>query len=341
MKNKIDVVIDLAYGDTGKGCVANDLASRSEYTHVLRFNGSGNAGHTIYNFGKKFVTHLVPCGVFHRKRSIIGSGCVIHPEKLKEEIATLEAENIDVRSYLKIANNAHVVQDKHLVEDSQDTKVGTTKQGVGPCYRDKYGRTGIKAEEAFKDDPILGPMLIDMHQEFYILQGKNCIVAEGAQGFYLDIDWGDYPYVTSSHCQIGSVLLNGFGPKSINTVYGIIKAYDTYVGAKEFEPKGDKTLQRLREMGGEFGATTGRARQCNWLNLDNTIKAIRMNGVTDLVVKKGDILRELEVYKMYYQGKLEEFEWLEGMYARMRDILDKELKSESPKFIASENKYGI
>jgi len=341
MKNKIDVVIDLAYGDTGKGCVANDLASRPEYTHVLRFNGSGNAGHTIYNFGKKFVTHLVPCGVFHKKRSIIGSGCVIHPEKLKEEIRTIEAENIDVRSYLKIANNAHVVQDKHLTEDSQDVKVGTTKQGVGPCYRDKYGRVGLRAEDVFKNDPVLGPMLVDMHHEFHILEGKNKVVAEGAQGFYLDIDWGDYPYVTSSHCQIGSVLLNGFGPKSISDVYGIIKAYDTYVGAKEFQPKDEPLLDTLQELGGEVGATTGRKRQCNWLNLDNTIKAIRMNGVTHLVVKKGDILRELDVYKMYYQGKLQTFIDVESMYAEIANILQKEFKSEAPKFIASENKYGI
>ena len=107
-----------------------------------------------------------------------------------------------------------------------------------------------------------------------------------------DIDWGDYPYVTSSHCTTAGALLNGIPPQAINRVWGAAKVYETYVGAKNFQGD-DPLLEQLQEAGQEFGATTGRKRQTNWIDLDFLAKSCRMNGVTDLVINKMDVMREV------------------------------------------------
>lgn len=297
----VDVVLGIALGDEGKGKICHALSMKNPYTHVMRFSGGGNAGHTIYHEGKKFATHLLPCGFFNKIKSVIGPGCVVNPNDLFLQINHFENNGFDVKSYLKIAKNTHIVTENHLLEDSKDTKIGTTKTGNGPAYRDKYNRTGIRAEEV----PELKPFLIDMYEEFY--DGKvKYVLAEGAQAFFLDPDWGDYPYVTSSHCGIGSVLLNGFSHEHINDVYGIVKAYETYVGNRKFEPD-EPIFSEIRKLGQEFGTTTGRARQCNWLNLDRIIKAIQMNGVNTLIVNKIDILRQLNVWNIIHENKVKNF----------------------------------
>lgn len=293
MTVQIDVVLDLSRGDCGKGKVSHYLASTNNYTHSLRFNGGGNAGHTIYHEGKKFVTHQVPSGVFYGIKSVIGNGCAINKDKLFQEIDYLEQGGIDVRKHLRVARNAHVIQPEHLQEDGKDTSIGTTRTGNGPCYRDKYARNGVQAQ----DCPELEPFLVDMYEEFYYGGDDRLVLAEGAQGFYLDVDWGKYPFVTSSHCGIGSVLLNGFTHKQIRRVYGVAKAYETYVGADQFEPN-DPVLQEIRKLGQEYGATTGRPRQCNWLHLDELVKAAQMNGVDEVIFNKIDVLDQLGVWKL-------------------------------------------
>ena len=122
---------------------------------------------------------------------------------------------------------------------------------------------------------------------------------EGAQGFELDIDWGDYPYVTSSHCTVGSAVLNGVPPQRIRKVYGVCKAYNTYVGAKEFETP-NKIFEKIREVGNEYGSTTGRPRQIGWTNLNDIIKASNINGVTHMVVNKLDVLEKVGTFKYIY-----------------------------------------
>ena len=143
---KADVVVGAQYGDEAKGKIAHHLCKTGGYTHVLRFNGGCNAGHTIYHNGKKFVTHHIPCGVFYGITSIIGPGCVIDPERFFAEIAELEDAGIPAEDLVLVAKNAHVITDSHREEDTKDTKIGTTKRGNGPAYRDKYGRTGVRAE---------------------------------------------------------------------------------------------------------------------------------------------------------------------------------------------------
>lgn len=285
-----DVIVDLQSGDTGKGKVTHSLLKSGSYNLVLRYNGGSNAGHTIYHEGKKIVTHQVPAGVLYGIPSLIGLGCVVNIEKLIEEIHMLNQHGIDTNGLIMIDKRAHVVTDDHLNEDGNDTSIGTTRQGIGPAYRSKYGRTGKRISDLHQLDGSYFSV-VDSLDVF----DNSWILAEGAQGFALDIDWGDYPYVTSSHCTVGSVCLNGVPPRSINRVYGIAKAYETYVGAKDFgmtHPAHDE----IQHLGQEFGATTGRPRKVNWLNVDSFKKAIKVNGVSDIIINKLDILDKVGVY---------------------------------------------
>lgn len=283
---KVDVIVDLQYGDCGKGKVAHYLSHTTPYTHVLRYNGGCNAGHTIFHKGKKFVTHHIPAGVFFGIKSVIGSGCVLDPDQFFREIKMLEQGGVRTKGKIYIAENTHIITAAHKAEDKQKGgKIGTTGRGNGPAYRDKYGRTGVRAKDVKK----LKPYLIDLYDEWY-KKNRARILAEGAQGFGLDIDWGDYPFVTSSHCTSAGALLNGLPPQSIKSVWGVAKVYETYVGSKRFQPKGD-VFNKIGDIGEEFGSTTGRRRQCNWMNMQTLERAINMNGVTHLVFNKVDVLR--------------------------------------------------
>ena len=288
-----DIVVGLSYGDEGKGKVTHHLLKNGDYTHCIRFNGGCNAGHTIYHEGVKFVTHHIPAGVFFGVRSIIGNGCVINIDQFNREIQMLHEGGINTDGLIFIANNAHIITDAHLEEDGKDTAIGTTKRGNGPAYRDKYDRKGTLAAEAL----VGTPYLIDMYRELHETDEEVVVLCEGAQGFGLDIDWGDYPYVTSSHCTSAGALLNGIPPQAVRKVYGIAKAYDTYVGAKDFHGEG-RVFDLLQNLGNEFGATTGRPRQCNWLNIRDLKKAVDINGVTDVIINKVDILRQTGAWNL-------------------------------------------
>lgn len=302
-----DIVVGLQYGDEGKGKVTHQLARNGNYTHVLRFNGGCNAGHTIYHEGKKFVTHHIPCGVFYGIPSIIGPGCVINVGKLYEEIESLEKEGINVTDYLMIAENAHVITDFHLAEDRQEEKIGTTRTGNGPAYRDKYGRKGVLAAEI----PELDEFIIDIFDELHCEEEVE-VLCEGAQGFGLDIDWGDYPYVTSSHCTVAGAVACGIPASAIREVWGVAKVYETYVGSKPFEPD-DTLFETIRELGKEYGATTGRPRQINWLDIQTLIRASYINGATKVVLNKADILEKAGVWCARELDKIYEFKNEEDM----------------------------
>lgn len=254
----VDITLGVQYGDEAKGKITHHLASGQAgktYTHVLRANGGPNSGHTIFHNGKKFITHAIPAGVFHGIKSIIGAGCVFNVKGLEQEIKELEDGGIDVMKHLRIASNAHVIQDSHIEEESKESKVGTTKRGIGPAYRDKYSRVGVRAEYALKGTRFKD-LIINQYQEFYEdTTNPKRVLVEGAQGFYLDIDWGDYPFVTSSSCGIAATIQNGFTHKQIDTVYGAAKCYETYVGTKQFEDKSNPIFNKIREIAGEFGAT--------------------------------------------------------------------------------------
>lgn len=306
MKN-LDIIVDLQYGDCGKGKVAHYLCEKTKYTHVVRYNGGANAGHTIYHKGRKVVTHQIPVGVMFGIKSVIGPGCVVDPELLEKEILELKDVGINVSKKLFVANNTHVVTKAHKDEDAKDAKIGTTKKGIGYAYRDKYIRLGKRAEDASE----LKPYTIDFYKEV-VNKPDSMILMEGAQGFGLDIDWGDYPYVTSSSCTSAGALLNGFNYSNVNSVWGVAKIYETYVGNKKFEPE-EEIFKKIRELGQEYGATTGRPRQCNYFNLDTFRKAVKINGVTHVVISKMDILRELNEWKIIENGKAKNMKTEEAM----------------------------
>lgn len=299
-----DVVVDLQYGDCGKGKVSHHLCKTNDYTHVIRYNGGCNAGHTIYHEGKKFVTHHIPCGVFFGVKSIIGSGCVVNVKQFLSEIEELESNGIKTKDLVKIASNTHVITDFHLAQDGQDEIIGTTKRGNGPAYRDKYARKGMRAV----DIPELEDYIVDLYTELHDNPefDEIKILFEGAQGFGLDIDWGDYPYVTSSHCTVAGALLNGVPHTAIRDVWGVAKVYETYVGSKLFEGP-DPIFATIREVGEEFGATTGRPRQVNWLDFDLLNMAININGVNKLVFNKTDVLETVGRWNLYSGLNIFEF----------------------------------
>jgi len=292
-----DIIVDLQYGDCGKGKVTHHLCKGLNYTHVVRYNGGCNAGHTIYHNGKKYVTHHIPAGVFYGIKSIIGPGCVVSPKQFFKEIKELKEGGVETAGCIFIAKNAHIITDEHLEEDQKDNRIGTTKKGNGPAYRDKYSRNGKRAE----DVPELKEYIVDLYEELHNHPNVN-VLFEGAQGFGLDIDWGDYPYVTSSHCTSAAALLNGVPPQAVNKIWGVAKAYETYVGAKHFQPD-ESVFNDIRDIGEEYGATTGRPRQCNWMSWNLIEKAININGVTDLVFNKMDVLSELGSWAILKDGE--------------------------------------
>ena len=330
-----DVVVDVQHGDSGKGKSTHHLARVGNYTHVVRYNGGHNAGHTIYHEGKKFITHVIPCGVFFGIESVIGPGCVINPQRLLEEMAELRDAGIDIDNLLSIAKNAHVITDFHLAEDNKDKAIGTTKRGNGPAYRDKYGRKGVRAEQV----PELQEYLIDVYEEFHHNPEHETveILFEGAQGFGLDVDWGDYPYVTSSHCTVGGAVLNGIPAQSIRRVYGAAKIYETYVGAKEFGMEEGIEAKVIRDYGEEYGATTGRPRKVDWFDVDSVSKAIDINGLTTLVINKVDVLERVNRFVLYHGDNKFEFDSM----GDMQYYLTEHLKRDNLEIIFSGHKDKI
>ena len=200
-------------------------------------------------------------------------------------------------------------------------------------YKDKYGRVGLRAE----NEPLLKQFITDIYDLH--IDGDNKILFEGAQGFELDIDWGDYPFVTSSHCTVGSSVLNGVPPQKIREIFGIAKVYRTYVGAKDFEVSSEE-FKKIRQIGNEYGATTGRMRQIDWLNLDLLIKAININGVTTLIFNKLDVLETVGTFNLFYQDKLVNFENSESFTNYIQDTIKNHCDT-IKEFIFSTTPYEI
>ena len=236
--------------------------------------------------------------------------------------------HISTRAHLILPT--HRVLDRALEAAKGKNKVGTTGKGIGPTYSEKASRTGLRVGDILDNFPEKyaalkarhEQQLRDLHYTDYditdeerlwlegvdymrqftladteieinrlLREGKN-ILAEGAQGTMLDIDHGTYPYVSSSNTTTGGVCTGlGVGPGSIGEVFGIFKAYSTRVGSGPFPVElFDETGDRLREIGHEYGAVTGRNRRCGWVDLVALKYAIMINGVTQLIMMKSDVL---------------------------------------------------
>lgn len=312
--NYVDICCGLAWGDEAKGKITSELAKTNNYNYVCRWSGGDNAGHTIYINKKKYETHIIPSGVFYNIKSIIGPDCVVNKEGFLKEIEYLNKNGFNT-DLVKISPKAHIVTDNHIKEDLSilNKSQGTTARGIAPCYSDKYKRIGMQV----KDVKELKEYLWDEK-----LSGN--ILCEGAQGFWLDINQGNYPYTTSSvTLPYGSCSL-GFAPQKIRNVYGAAKIYDTRSGIDSLFPEElleDKELSKIIELGKEYGVTTGRKRKVNWLNVDLLIKAVNISGTTHLIISKIDILEQLDNYKLLHNDEIVNFVNVDNLINYLNDLL--------------------
>ena len=333
-ESKNTVIIGLQWGDEGKGKAVDYLANR--FSHVVRFQGGNNAGHTLVVDGKKTALHLIPSGILREETiCVIGNGVVVDIEVLQSELQKLQHLNITAKR-LRISSQAHVILPLHRKLDQQreskrgDQKIGTTGRGIGPTYEDKIARRGVTFADLI--DPVrrkqqfeiliehrkheisdlnidelenwvaqyiddIRPFVTDTVEELHeALDRGGCILFEGAQGTFLDIDHGTYPYVTSSNTVAGGACTGaGIGPTQIQEVIGIAKAYITRVGSGPFPTEDTGEMgELLRSVGQEFGVTTGRPRRCGWLDIPLLKRACRLNGVTGICLTKLDILSALD-----------------------------------------------
>lgn len=302
-----DIVFGLAWGDEGKGKVISEL-SKNDYDIVARWAGGSNAGHTVYVNGNRYKTHIVPSGIFRGKLSYIGPGCVLNVKSFLKEVEYLKENGFDT-SLIKISPRTFLVEDKHITEDAEklSDRLGTTSSGIAPAYSEKAARSGKRAS----NEILLHPFVEDVQ-----LTGK--ILCEGAQGFWLDLDWGNYPYVTSSTTLPYGACSLGFSPKKIRKIWGVAKMYDTRSGVDPDFPTElncNPDFRRIQRLGNEFGTTTGRRRQVNWLNLDKLIEAIQISGTTNVVINKCDIIEEIGLYNLFYNKTLVTFPSMDYMKA--------------------------
>ncbi len=327
MSSKADVIVGLQWGDEGKGRIVDLYAA--EYDVVARFGGGDNAGHSIVVGEREFALRIVPSGVMYPHVELfVGGGTVVNLGTLIEELDALTALGIDV-SRVKISDRAHVVFPHHVARDAASERartaaIGTTGRGIGPAYVDRVARTGIRFADllqpgsadkirqnlseasSFTTDTIaetvdamrrLAPHVVDgvayIHEQ--LGSGKRMLL-EGAQGSLLDVGYGTYPYVTSSHTIAGGACTGlGIGPGSIGRVIGVLKAYSTRVGAGPLPSElRDERGERLRQQGGEYGTVTGRPRRCGWLDAVAARYAVALNGLTSAVITKLDVLTGFE-----------------------------------------------
>jgi len=317
--NYVDICCGLAWGDEAKGKIVSSLAATGNYDYVCRWAGGNNAGHTIYINNEKYHTHLIPSGVFFNIPSIIGPDCVIHEKSFFKELEYLSKNKFDT-SVIKISPKAHIVTDEHIKQDIQHIhKIqGTTARGIAPCYRDKYARKGI---QAYKVNSL----------KSYLWDGKlsGNVLCEGAQGFWLDINHGNYPYVTSSTTLPYGACSLGFPHQYIRHIYGAAKIYDTRSGKDSLFPEDlleDEELMSVALRGKEYGVTTGRQRKVNWLNLDKLIYAINITGTTYVIISKTDILQEVSLFKLFYNEKLCAYHSIDDMKLYINNIIKKKCK---------------
>ena len=338
-------VIGLQWGDEAKGKIV-DLLTK-EHDIVVRYQGGANAGHTVVFDGQKFKLSLIPSGIFrHNVQSVVANGVVIDPASILAEIESLTSRGVAIDSNLIISDRAHVIFPWHKEEDRLmndmgvgKEAIGTTMRGIGPCYRDKIGRSSaIRFGDLFRPDlkekiekiaaiknrslPGLAPNaeaaaqvkvmdageIYRQYAEYaeklrpfaadvtgYLLDAVDAgkkILFEGAQGALLDIDYGTFPYVTSSNSSgVGISAGSGVPARYIDRLIGIVKAYTTRVGGGPFPTELDNEIgQKIRDRGNEYGTVTKRPRRCGWFDAVAARYTARLSGVTEISLMLLDVL---------------------------------------------------
>ena len=361
------IIVGTQWGDEGKGKIVDYLAENCEY--VVRSQGGSNAGHTVVVDNIKYKLRLLPSGILHKdKVCVIGNGVVIEPKVFLSEIDSLIEKKVNI-SNLKISDRAHVLMPYHKIldelqeEDLGENKLGTTKNGIGPCYMDKSSRLGIRIVDLMNKETFAKKLKFNVElknkllKKLYNHEGVNYdellkeylgyadrlrpfvadtttilnkaikekknILFEGAQATMLDLDHGTYPFVTSSYPAAGGACTgSGVGPRKIDNVIGVVKAYATRVGEGPFPSElFDDVGQFIRDKGGEYGTVTGRARRCGWLDACVVKYASYVNGLDSIAITRLDILDELDKLKICvaykYNGEI-----LEGYPADL-EVLSK------------------
>ncbi|MFW5826557.1 MAG: adenylosuccinate synthase [Alkalispirochaeta sp.] len=325
------VVIGAQWGDEGKGKIVDFLSSQADT--IVRFSGGANAGHTIVHEGKTYKLHLVPSGIIYPETTVVlGSGMVIDPDALFRELEELETMGITWEGRVFISDRAHLVLPSHRAEDvERDAQrkhpIGTTGRGIGIAYAHKALRDGIRladldwiaqlSEHSLDDRelvetfrPRLAPMIIDIASFMHVdgresrSGGEGRVLLEGAQGALLDLDLGTYPYVSSgSSSAAGAASGAGIGPRELDHVLGVFKAYTTRVGNGPFPAELDSDREGdletyIREVGREYGVTTGRPRRVGYLDLVALRYTCLTNGIDNLALTHLDVLDDLDEIKV-------------------------------------------
>jgi adenylosuccinate synthase len=336
-KTRCVVLVGVQWGDEGKGKITDVLAEQA--TLVARYQGGANAGHTVLVGEEEFILHLIPSGALYPEvRCVLGNGVVLDPRTLIDEIEMLTSRGVEIENRLGVSRRAHLVLPYHKQLDGAKEaakgpdRIGTTKRGIGPTYRDKISRNGLRVcdlqdrdycwevvregaelanallalygvDERADPDAVMeelsavAPRVLALGTDSGSeirgeLAAGGRVLLEGAQGSLLDVDHGTYPFVTSSTTTAGGAAAGvGIGPTLIDEVLGVVKAYTTRVGAGPFptELQGEEA-DRLRNLGAEFGATTGRPRRPGWFDGIVVRHAAGVNGLTGLAVTKLDVL---------------------------------------------------
>jgi adenylosuccinate synthase len=307
------VVMGAQWGDEGKGKIVDYLAADSGI--IVRFSGGANAGHTIVIGNERYALHLVPSGILYPDKIVVlGTGMVIDPEALFAELAGLEAKGIDWTGRVLLSDRAHLVLPSHRridreMEAARKRPIGTTGRGIGVAYGMKSFRDGIRLADI--DDPerlvnlekadlefidLWRDRLIPMKTDLvsFLRHRRNAYVLfEGAQGALLDLDTGSYPFVSSGMSGAsGAAAQGGVGPRRIDRVLGVFKAYTTRVGngpfPTEFADNSPGSLQAfIRDTGNEYGVTTGRPRRVG----------CAANSIDRLVLTHLDVYDQLEAFE--------------------------------------------
>ncbi|GCD78058.1 adenylosuccinate synthetase [Thermaurantimonas aggregans] len=316
--------------------------------HTLEFEGVKHVLHTIPSgvFHTNAI-NLVGNGV------VIDPVIFLKELETLEKIDPTARQRILISRRAHLILPTHRLLDAASEASKGKNKIGSTLKGIGPTYMDKTGRNGIRVGDielpyfmdkynqlVAKHKQLLNNYTFDythlpqleeewmnaierfkrlqlIDSEHYLhreLKAGKCILAEGAQGSMLDIDFGTYPYVTSSNTT-ASGACNGLGipPTKIRKVIGIFKAYATRVGSGPFPTElHDETGELIRQQGREFGSTTGRPRRCGWLDLPALKYAIEINGVTEMMMMKADVLSIFDTIKVatHYEYKGEKIDYL-------------------------------
>ena len=332
------VIVGVNWGDEGKGRMVDLLTEK--YDVVVRYQGGGNAGHTVINDKGKFALHLLPSGIFRDNVvNILGNGVALDPENLIKEIENVKEKGIKITpENLKISERASLLMPWHIKQDIleedrlKDKKYGSTKQGIAPFYSDKFQKKTVLAGELLDDEKslehikdltewkklileniyndnscLLGdietwyrtyadkikPFICDTGEFLSkaVKDGKN-ILFEAQLGTLRDIDFGIYPYTTSSNTLSAYAPIGAGIPfLKIDKVIGVVKAYSTCVGEGPFvcEMFGEEA-EKLRIAGAEFGAKTGRPRRVGPIDIVATKYGVKMQNATEIALTKLDVL---------------------------------------------------